>query len=170
MGKCSFTAVIEIRGVNPYVLVTKSHATRLKPGWRKPLPALVRINGKPREPHRINLMPVGDGHFYLYLNGVIRKAANAATGDSVLVWLDVDASYRNGPQHATPGWFREALKKNAQANKNWRALPPSRRKEVLRYFARLKSEQARARNLSRAMEALSRPKAHFMGRDWNQGR
>jgi hypothetical protein len=49
------------REPNPYTLVTPAQAKALKPGWRKPLPVLVRINGKPAEPWRINMMPVGDG-------------------------------------------------------------------------------------------------------------
>jgi hypothetical protein len=42
-----FTAVIRIRGGNPFILVSASRATAIKPGWRKPLPVLVRVNGKP---------------------------------------------------------------------------------------------------------------------------
>ena len=66
-----FTSLIKIRDViNPYILVTPAQARTIKPGWRKPLPVLVRINGKP---WRINMMPVGDGRFYLYLHGDVRK-------------------------------------------------------------------------------------------------
>ena len=32
-------------------------------------------------PARVNLMPVGDGTFYLYLNGPIRTASATAVGD-----------------------------------------------------------------------------------------
>ena len=42
-----FFAVIEIRGVNPFISVSAARARALKPGWRKPLPVLVRINRKP---------------------------------------------------------------------------------------------------------------------------
>jgi hypothetical protein len=35
------------------------------------------------------------------------------------------------------------------------ALPPSRKKEILRYLTRLKSPEARARNVRRALAALS---------------
>jgi hypothetical protein len=167
--KCSFEAVIKIRGVNPYILVSKAHATLLKPGWRKPLPILVRIDGRPHNAHRVNLMPVGDGSFYLYLNEVIRTAAGAAVGDSVSAEVQVDTSYRNGPQHSMPKWFREALKKKPRARANWDALIPSRRKEVLRYLARLKSKEARDRNLTRMMQALSGAATRFMARDWKHG-
>ena len=88
MGASGFTAVIKIRGVNPFILVSTLRASAIKPGWRKPLPVLVRINGKPEKAWRINMMPVGDGSFYLYLHGDIRKASGTAVGDRVRVEID----------------------------------------------------------------------------------
>ena len=59
-GKQSFRARIKIRDGNPYVDISRSRARALKPGWRRPLPVLVRVNGQPaRKPWRINLMPTG---------------------------------------------------------------------------------------------------------------
>jgi hypothetical protein len=49
----------------------------------KPLPVVVRINGKPADGWRINMMPVGDGSFYLYLHSNVRKASGEAVGDRV---------------------------------------------------------------------------------------
>ena len=57
MAKLTFNARIRITGVNPYVQVSAARAKTFKPGWRKPLPVLVRINGQPRTPWRINMMP-----------------------------------------------------------------------------------------------------------------
>jgi hypothetical protein len=87
-----FIAVIEIRGVNPFILVSAPRANGIKPGWRKPLPVLVRINGKPAKAGRINMMPVGNGSFYLYLHGDIRKASRTEVGDRVRVEINFDAS------------------------------------------------------------------------------
>jgi len=129
----------------------------------------VRINGKPAEPWRINMMPVGDGSFYLYLHGDVRKASGTKVGDRVEIEVGFDSSYRNGPQHRVPSWFKAALRKNSRAAKNWDALIPSRRKEILRYFARLKSTEARERNLERALHVLSGRKGRFMARAWNEG-
>ena len=61
----TFTAEIKIRGVNPYILVSKTRTAKIKSGWRKPMPVLVRINGKPETHWRINMMPIGDGNYYL---------------------------------------------------------------------------------------------------------
>jgi len=149
------TSIIKIRDGNPYILVSATRAKAIKPGWRKPLPVLVRINGKPAEPWHINMMPVRDGSFYLYLHGDVRKASGTKVGDRVRVEVGFDARYRNGTQHRVPLWFKAALRKNSRAMRNWEALIPSRKKEVLRYFARLKSPEARARNLERALHVLS---------------
>jgi hypothetical protein len=53
-----------------------------------------------------------------------------------------------------PSWFKAALQENPQAMKNWEALIPSRKKEILRYFTRLKSPETRERNLERALCAV----------------
>jgi len=169
MTTLSFTAVIKIRGVNPFILVSAARANAIKPGWRKPLPVLVRINSKPAKPWRINMMPLGDGSFYLYLHGDVRKVSGTVVGDRVCVEIDFDPSYRNGPQHPMPEWFRQALAGNPQAMKNWKALIPSRKKEILRYFSRLNSPEARARNLAKVLHVLSGETGRFMARAWKNG-
>jgi hypothetical protein len=162
-----FRARIRINGINPYVLVDTERAQQLKPGWRKPLPVCVQVNGKPETPWRINMMPVGDGGFYLYLHEQVRTASGTGVGDIVDVEVRFDADYRGGPAHPMPEWFAKELDRNAAAKQGWDALVPSRQKEILRYFAQLKSAEAKARNLERALHVLSGGKARFMARDWN---
>src|SRR5882762_11435321 len=127
MTASSFTAIIKMRGINPFVLVSASRANTIKPAWRKPLPVLVRINGEPARAWRINMMPARDGSFYLYLHGDVRKASGTAVGDRVRVEIDFDPSYRNGPQHPMPLWFKQSLAGNPYTMKYWKALTPSRK-------------------------------------------
>jgi hypothetical protein len=169
MPNSTFTATIKIRGINPYVLVSAPRANAIKPGWRKPLPVCVRINGKPEQAWRINMMPVGDGSFYLYLRGDVRKASGTAVGDRVRVEIAFDASYRSGPQQRLPSWFKQALLGSPQALQNWQSLIPSRRKEILRYLSALKSPDARARNLSKVVRMLSGKTGRFMARTRKDG-
>lgn len=164
-----FSAVIRIRGANPYILVSASRANALKPGWRRPLPVRVRVGGKPAEAWRINMMPVGDGTFYLYLHGSVRKASGTRVGDRVRVEVGFDPDYAGGPQTPLPPWFKGALGGNPSAKRSWMALIPSRKKEIVRYFAHLKTPEARARNLARAIEALTGEKARYMARSWKNG-
>ncbi len=67
-----------------------------------------------------------------------------------------------------PSWFKAALQENPRAARNWEALIPSRKKEILRYFTRLKSQEARGRNLERALHVLSGKRGRFMARAWNE--
>jgi uncharacterized protein YdeI (YjbR/CyaY-like superfamily) len=68
-----------------------------------------------------------------------------------------------------PKWFKQALDGNPQARKNWTALIPSRKKEILRYFSQLVSVHARVRNLAQVLHVLSGQAGRFMGRDWKDG-
>jgi hypothetical protein len=165
----NFSAVIKIRGVNPFILVSASRANAIKRGWRRPLPILLRVNGKPGHAWRMNMMPVGNGSFYLYLHGEIRRTSGTAVGDRVRVEIDFDASYKNGPQLPMPRLFKQALVGNPQAMKNWKALIPSRKKEILRHFSRVKSQDARDRNFAKAIHVLAGETGRFMGRAWKNG-
>lgn len=71
-----FNSKIEIYNGNPYVPVSAGRAAQLQKNWRKPMPILVQINGQPKQAWRINMMPVGDGSFYLYLHGDVHKASD----------------------------------------------------------------------------------------------
>jgi hypothetical protein len=167
--KLEFVSKILIRGINPYLRVSASRASSIKPGWRKPMPIRVCINGRPRTSWRVNMIPTGDGSFCLYLHGDIRKTSAINVGDRVKVAVWFDSAYRNGPMHPMPGWFRAALARAPRAKKAWDLLVPSRKKEILRYFSRLKSEDARARNLQRALHVLSGASGRFMAREWKDG-
>lgn len=169
MAALRFRARIRVRIGNPYVHISRARAAVLKKGWRKPLPVLVRIYGKPRPPWRINLMPIGNGAFYLYLHGDVRRASTTGVGDMVEVEVRFDPSYRGGPMHAMPSWFRTPLDANARAKRAWRALTPSRQKEILRYMSWLKSDEARRRNVVRAIGVLRGDRARFMARSWRGG-
>src|SRR6266404_6166408 len=129
-----FRAPIEINKINPYVLVRADQAARLKRNWRKPMPVRVQVNGKPEVPWRINLMPVGNGDFFLYLHGSVRKESGTGVGDVVSITLTFDDDYEGGPAHPMPPWFGDELARDPDAKTGWADLTPSRRKEILRYF------------------------------------
>ncbi len=163
----AFSAVMKIYNGNPYIDISAARARALKAGWRKPMPVLIRIDGHPKKaPWRINMMPKGDGTFYLYLHGDVRRVSRTGVGDRVRVEIAFDAAYRNGPMHPMPSWFRIPLSQNAAAKKGWDALIPSRKKEVLRYLSWLKSKEARERNVAKALHVLSGKKGRYMARDW----
>jgi hypothetical protein len=166
-----FRARIEINGINPYVPVRATQAARLQRGWRKPMPVRITVNGEPADdPWRINMMPVGDGGFFLYLHEQVRKASGSKVGDVVSVTIEFDEDYRGGPADPVPRWFSAELRRNAAAQEGWKALPPSRQKEIVRYLVRLKSPEARTHNVQKALHVLAGGKARFMAREWSGGK
>lgn len=164
-----FSAPIKLQGINPYIRVSAARARRIKAAWKKPMPVLVQVNGEPNPPWRINMMPAGDGGFYLYLAGEVRKASSTQVGDRVEVSVTFDDSYTSGPQHDMPAELAARLNDDATATAAWNALSPSRQKEILRYLANLKSDDARQRNIDKVMSVLGGAKERFMARDWNDG-
>ena len=113
-----FTARIQLRGINPYVLVDAVRAGRIKPGWKRAMPVLIRINGEPDPAWPINMMPVGDGSFYLYLDATVRLASGTAVGDRVEVTIDFDEGYQTGPQHAMLPEFAAQLAEQQRPGRN----------------------------------------------------
>jgi hypothetical protein len=166
-----FKGTIRITGVNPYLHVSAARASTLRRGWRRAMPVLVRINGAPHlQPWRTNMMPLGDGAFRLYLQTAVRRASGTKVGDRVRAEVRFDAKYRGGPQHPMPAWFRRPLRANRKAWATWQALIPSRKKEILRYLAQLKSPDAQKRNVVRALKALAGQPVQYMARSWgNRG-
>jgi hypothetical protein len=162
-----FRAKIKLRGINPYVMVSAARARRIRADWKKPMPVLVQVNGRPDPAWPVNLMPAGDGSFYLYLDGVVRKASGTGTGDTVEVSVAFDSEYRSGPQHDMLPAFAARLDEAPLARARWDSLAPSLRKEVLRYLANLKSDAARQRNVERAIRVLGGAKERFLAREWN---
>ena len=165
----TFYSIIKILKINPYITVSASCAKSIKEGWRKPIPVLIKINGKPDKYWLINLIPTGKGSFYLYLHGKVRKESNTKVGDRVHVEILFDSKYRGGPSSPIPRWFQIELNKNGKANESWNKLTPSRKKEIIRYLLMLKSDEARKRNLVQAINVLSGNEARFMGRAWKDG-
>lgn len=169
MHEIEFKATIELRGYNPYIAVSAEQAAAIAPGWRRPIPVLVQLNGGPTRPWRINMMPVGDGSFYLYLDNRIRKPTGTGVGDGVTVTLGFDADYRGGPVGEIPSDLTAALEGNIAAASNWENLPPSRKKEVLRYIGRLQSPSARKSNLERLLYVLEGNEGRYLARSWKDG-
>ena len=65
--------------------------------------------------------------------------------------------------------FAAALRREPAALASWKALIPSRKKDVLRYLAGLKSAEARERNIAKAVRVLAGERARFMSREWVGG-
>lgn len=157
-----FTALIQIIGVNPYVLLP---AKVLKSIFKQagkdkgPIPVRGTMNGAAYTQTLVKYA----GKWRLYLNMPMRKAASADVGDMVKVTVEYDAADRETP---FPPLLKKALKENSAAQKMFDSLPPSRQKEIKRYIGNLKTVATIEKNVQKAIDFLTgKPEVRFIGRD-----
>jgi len=156
----SFTAEIAIIGVNPYVSVPEAvlavifeHAGKHK----GKVPIQGTVNGKP---YRQTLVRYA-GHWRLYINTTMLKHSPRRIGERIEVTIAYDAADRSIAPH--PKWVA-ALQADPQARAVFESLRPSLQLEIVRYIARLKSEESVDRNVVRAIDFLM-GRGRFVGRD-----
>lgn len=156
----TFKATLKIIGVNPFVsLPAAVLRTIFKAAGKDKGP--IRIKGTINDkPYRQTLVKYS-GEWRLYINTSMLKNSPKRIGEKIEVTLEFDSDKR---EVKVPLAFAEALKSNQKAKEVLAGLPPSRRLEIVRYLANLKSEEALARNITRALNFLE-GKERFVGRD-----
>lgn len=160
MSPVSFTATIEIIGVNPYVFLPAKVLEQvfLQAGTNKgKIPVKMRIDGH----EFIQTLVRYSGHWRLYLNTPMRKAAQKEVGDTAVFEVWYDPEERVVALH--PKLIR-AMEMNPEARIVFDQLPPSRRQEIARYLSFLKTEESVDRNVKKAIDFLL-GKDRFIGRD-----
>jgi hypothetical protein len=156
----SFNAKIFIIGVNPYVLLPDKVLQSLFADAGKDKGA-IQVKGNIDGHHFVQNLVKYAGKWRLYLNTPMRKAAGKDVGDKVSITIAFDPEERIIKM---PVKLKRALKKNKEAGAVFDSLPASRRKEIIRYIANLKTEESIQRNVERAISFLS-GKERFIGRD-----
>jgi Bacteriocin-protection, YdeI or OmpD-Associated/Domain of unknown function (DUF1905) len=154
-----FSAVIEIIGINPFVYVPEPILLQIfeKAGKNKgPIPVKGTVNKKP---YRQTLVKYS-GAWRLYINTAMLKNSPRLVGKQISITICPD---RRNREIAPPATFISALNNNKAAKKIFDALPASRKTEMVRYLANLKTEEARAKNIGRAIQFLL-GKERFIGR------
>lgn len=155
-----FNAQIEIIGINPFVFLPEE-VLRIVLGQAKKdkgkIPVTMTIDG-----HLfLQTLIKYSGHWRLYLNTPMRKAAGKEVGDTALFTIAFDPNPRELSIHPK---LATALKNNPEAKAIFENLPPSRRLEIVRYISFLKTEESVDRNVSKAINFLLQ-KERFIGRD-----
>lgn len=154
-----FTAEINIIGVNPYVHVPDKILENIfrKSGKNKgAIPIKGTVNGIP---YRQTLVRYSDD-WRLYINTAMLHQSPRRIGEIIKVSVDFDPEPRVITPHSD---FKKALKKNREAKIAFDNLPASRRLEIVRYLANLKTEKALEKNILRAIDFLL-GKERFTGR------
>ncbi|HQQ96836.1 MAG TPA: YdeI/OmpD-associated family protein [Cyclobacteriaceae bacterium] len=155
----SFTASLEIIGVNPFVSVPDEILTRIfeQAGRDKgPIPIAGKVNGAS---YRQTLVRYR-GAWRLYVNTTMLKNSPQRIGEVLSITVTYDRKSRTV---APPKAFLTALNANKKAKATFDQLPPSRKHEIVRYLAHLKTEESRMRNIKRAIAFLL-GKEGFVGR------
>ena len=155
-----FQAILEIIGINPFVFVPEKALKQvfLQAGKDKgPIPIKGILNGKAYTQSLVRYK----GHWRLYVNTLMLKDSPKRIGEKIRLSVKFDPAERSIPMHPE---FEKALAAAPKALKSLNALIPSRRKEILRYIANLKSDESRKKNIERAIQHLL-GKRNFAGRD-----
>jgi hypothetical protein len=159
VGEHAFAAALEIVGINPFVRVpTRVLAALLRVAGRDrgPIPIAGTLNG---QPYRQTLVRFR-GMWRLYVNMQMLPDSPRRVGERLSVTIRVDRAPRT---IAAPAAFIRALAADAVARATFERLSPSRQGEIVRSLARLKSTDALARNVERAVRFL-RGEGSFAGR------
>lgn len=155
-----FDALLEIIGINPFVFVPAEILERIfiSSGKRKGfIPVLGTVNGKPYKQTLVRY----SGEWRLYINTTMLKNSPKRIGERIEISIDYDPESR---EVAPPERFLLALTQNPAANIVFEKLTPSRKLEIVRYLAHLKSEESLDKNIEKAVKFLL-GQGRFVGRD-----
>lgn len=170
----SFTDEIKIINGNPYVRPPeKILETIFKQSGKDTSPIAVRgkINGAEYQQSLVRYM----GDWRLYVNIIMANASGIKFKKSIseivgrVTNFDIEFD-PSPPTYKMLPFLQKALDENAIAKQSWQKLIPSRKKEILRYFSWLKSDEAKKRNIAKLITALMGTKIRFMARDWKEGK
>jgi len=156
----SFTAEIEIIGINPFVFVPDKILAKifeLAGKDKGTIPVCGTING---DPYKQTLLRY-KGDWRLYINTTMLKNSPKRIGEEIKVTIEVDSSDRTIKAHPK---LTKALKENKEAKKIFDQLRPSLQLEIVRYISFLKTEESIDRNVIKAINFLL-GKERFIGRD-----
>ncbi|MDJ0756871.1 MAG: YdeI/OmpD-associated family protein [Ardenticatenaceae bacterium] len=155
-----FQATLKIIDGNPYVDVPDEILSALLVAAEKstsPIPIHGTLNGKP---YRQTLVKFR-GAWRLYVNMMMLDDSPRRIGEAVAVTVTYDPSDRTISPH--PKLVR-ALAENEEAQQVFETLSPSLQNEIVRYIAKLKTEQSVNKNVKRAIRFLL-GQERFVGRE-----
>ncbi|RLJ32863.1 uncharacterized protein DUF1905 [Chryseobacterium sp. 7] len=146
----SFTATLEIIGINPFVFIPEEILEEIfNESGRNKSPIAVKgtVNGKEFKQNLMKYL----GEWRLYINLTMLKNSPKRIGETIEVMLEYDGSDRSLSIHPQ---LEKAIKESALATENFENLIPSRRNELIRYINNLKTESGIERNIEKIIRHL----------------
>lgn len=146
----SFTANLDIIGINPFVFVPEEILETIfeDSGRNKsPIPVKGTVNGKEFQQNLMKYL----GEWRLYVNLIMLKNSPKRIGEEIEVTLEYDDADRSISIHPQ---LEQAIHKSTLAKSNFEKLIPSRRHELVRYINNLKTEASIQRNIEKIIRHL----------------
>lgn len=146
----SFTATLEIIGINPFVFVPEDILTEIFRAAGKdktPVPVKGTVNGKEFKQNLMKYL----GEWRLYVNLLILKNSPKRIGEVLEISIEYDDSDRSISIHPK---LDAAIKESSVAARNFENLTPSRRHELIRYINNLKTDASVERNIEKIIRHL----------------
>lgn len=156
----TFSATIEIIGINPFVLVPEEVLAEIFKQAGKDKGAIAVKGTVNKKPFTQSLVKFR-GAWRFYINTAILKDSPKRIGEVITVCI----AYNPLPAViVAPAAFTEALAKDEKAKAVFDTLPVYLQKEINRYLLNLKTAQSLNKNITRALNFL-KGKERFLGRE-----
>jgi len=158
--KLSFSAQLQIIGINPFVFLPDEILSEILLRAQKEkgnIPVKVAVNGG-----KCNLQTLlrFQGEWRLYINTKMLKNSPKRIGEKLEITIDLDKDERIIQIHPL---LTKALAENAKANGVFNSLRPSLQKEIIKYISFLKTEENIKMNVDKAIKFLL-GEGRFIGR------
>lgn len=160
--KNTFTAELEIIGINPFVFIPEDILNTIfeTSGRNKsPIPVKGTVNGKEFKQNLMKYL----GEWRLYINLTMLPNSPKRIGEAIEVSVEYDNSDRSISIHPD---LDRAIKEDPVVLKNFEALIPSRKHELIRYIHHLKTEESIRRNIDKIIRHL-KGETDFFGKKIN---
>lgn len=163
MKTSSFTAILEIIGINPFVFVPEEILSEIFKAAGKdksPIPVKGTVNGKEFKQNLMKYL----GEWRLYINLMMLKNSPKRIGETIEISIEYDDSNRSISIHPK---LDLAIKASPVAVKNFENLIPSRKHELVRYINNLKTDASIERNVEKIIRHLH-GETDFFGKRINE--
>ena len=132
-----------------YVEVPRALANRIKPDYKQVYRVRGQIDGHAFA--GLALMPLGDGDYYLAINGAMRKVLKKGVGDVLALALEEDVDFKiTIPEDLEICLLEE----DGDLMGKFMALAEGRRNYFIKYITDAKTEPTRTKRIAMTVEAM----------------
>ena len=130
-----------------YAEVPHALADRIKPGYKQVYRVRGHIDGHAFA--GLALMPLGDGDYYLAINGSMRRVLQKGVGDRLTLALEEDTDFK-----ITIPEDLEICLLDEDLMGNFMVLPKGHRNYFIKYITDAKTEPTRTKRIAMTVEAM----------------